>query len=112
MGVTKPQRPPARPRMTSPTSSVDVTPFSQRLIADASQRAADQLRDRAVLQVDLKVGDNVINHGLGRKPRGATVTPSVADASWAWSLRSPTTTQVTLTCVGVPQPGAVIEVFA
>jgi hypothetical protein len=54
----------------------------------------------------------VINHGLGRKPVGATVTPTVADATWAWSLKAgATSSQMTLTCVGVAQPGAAVEAF-
>lgn len=111
MPAKKPQRPPTRPRVVAPVTGDEVTPFSQRLLADATQRAADQLRDRTSLTVDLVVGDNVINHRLGRQPSGATITPSVADATWAWAMKAASTSQVTLTCIGVAQPKARVEVY-
>lgn len=107
MPTAKPQRPVARARQVAPVSD----DFTQRQIVQAAQRSADQVRDRSRITVDLAVGPNVINHKLGRKPAGATVTPSVADAVWAWAFSSPTTTQMTITCVGVAQPGALVEAF-
>lgn len=110
MPAAKPTRPATRPRQTMPIGET-VDAFTVRGIAQAAQRAADQLRDRSVLVVDLVVGDNVINHGLGRAPTGVNVTPTVADFSWAYAMKSPTETTVNVFCIGVPQPGAAIEVF-
>jgi hypothetical protein len=107
MPTSRPARPTSRPRQFAPVSGDAQT----RQIIQSAQRAADQLRDRSVVTVDLIVGDNVINHGLGRKPSGATVTPTVANAAWAWSLKSATGSQMTLTCIGVAQPGATVEAF-
>jgi hypothetical protein len=107
MGAQKPIRPVARARQFAPVSG-DV---QTRQVIQSAQRAADQLRDRTVVVADLVVGDTTLNHGLGRKPRGATVTPTVANAAWAWALKSATRSQMTLTCVGVAQPGATVEAF-
>lgn len=100
-------RPPARPRQFAPVSG-DV---QTRMIMQSAQRAADQLHDRTFIIFDLVVGDNVINHGLGRKPSGANVTPTVANTGWAWALTSATSSQMTLTCVGIAQPGATVEAY-
>ena len=110
MPAAKPKRPVARPRQTAPIGG-EATAFSLRQVAQAAQRAADQQRDRVVIVLDLTVGATVVNHGLGRKPTGATVTPTTANATWAWAMSGATDTQVTITCVGVTQPGATLEVF-
>lgn len=107
MPAQRPQPPATRARQTAPVS----TDFATRQIVDAAQRAADQVKDRTVTVLNLVVGDNVINHGLGRRPTGATVTPTVADATWAWAIKAPSATQVTITCIGVAQPGAAVEVY-
>lgn len=107
MPAAKPQRPAARPRQFAPIAG----DFQIRQVIQGAQRAADQLHDRVMLTVDLKVGANVINHGLGRKPTGATVTPMVADATWAWALTASSSSQMTITCIGVAQPGATVEAF-
>lgn len=62
-------------------------------------------------QVSLVVGSNVISHGLGRKPNGATVTPTVADATFAWAMTAVDNRQATIAVVGVPQPRAYVEIF-
>lgn len=101
----RPSRPSTRSRNLAPVAD----DFTQRQLSDATQRAADQIRDRNGLYVSLAVGVNVINHGLGRKPRGAQVTPTVANATWAYALTSADTKQATLTCIGVAQPNAYVE---
>lgn len=93
-------------------------------VADAAtDRALRQLAD-AVDQLqsvpagqsfvhDLAIGANVIPHGLGRNPRGVSVTPTMADASFAWALDRSAPhfdRQVVITVVGVAQPGALVEV--
>jgi hypothetical protein len=110
MPATKPQRPASRARQTAPTSG-DISAFALRQVSQAAQRAADQLRDRVVLTRDLVVGDTIITHGLGRTPTGCNITPTVASASWAWALKTKSPTQLTITTIGVNQPGVVIEVF-
>jgi hypothetical protein len=105
MPTQKPQRPQQRARVIAPVAD----DFVQRQLADASQRAADQLHDRNGVFVSLIVGANTITHGLGRKPRGVAVTPTVADASWAYALTRADAKQATVTCVGVAQPNAYVE---
>lgn len=107
MPIKKPARPIPRPRQFAPVAGDAVV----RQIAQSAQRAADQLQDRAQMTASLVVGDTTINHTLGRTPTGATVTPTVANATWSWAFKSGTPTQIILTCVGVAQPNAVIEVF-
>lgn len=85
----------------------------------ATQRALDdvatavnkleQAGDRVSVAVDLIIGDNRINHGLGRKPNGATLTPTVADASFAWAMTSADERQVVIEVIGAAQPGAEVE---
>lgn len=67
--------------------------------------------DRRVLTVNLVVGENRVNHGLGARARGVTVCPTVADATFAWSCAVNDDRQVVITVVGVAQPGATIEVY-
>lgn len=86
---------------------------------DSTQRAVDQLQQaagklsapRSVRVVDLIVGANRINHGLGRKAQGATVAPTVADATFAWSFAPDGDRVAIITVVGVAQPGATVECF-
>jgi hypothetical protein len=111
MPAQRPRRPLTRQHQTAPVNGAEVTSFALRQVSNVAQRAADQLRDRVVLQRDLIVGDTVINHELGRTPSGVTITPSVASATWAWAIKSRSQTQLTITCVGVAQPGAILEVF-
>lgn len=66
---------------------------------------------RSKRTVDLVVGTNRVAHGLGRIPAGANLTPTVADASFAWAMSEPTARTVTITVVGVAQPGAGLEFY-
>lgn len=68
--------------------------------------------DRQVILVDLIVGDNRMNHRLGRIPDGYTLTPTAADATFAHALASADARQIVITVVGVAQPGARVEVYA
>jgi hypothetical protein len=86
---------------------------------DAAQRLTQQLADkqqaaqrRSSVTVDLVVGDNTVTHRLGTRPRGAHLTPTVADASFAWALKSRDERQAVITVVGVDQPGAELEFYA
>lgn len=60
---------------------------------------------------DLVVGTNRLSHGLGHGVHGATLTPTVADATFAWELTSSDDKQVVITVVGVDQPKAWVEVW-
>lgn len=66
---------------------------------------------RSSTVVDLAIGANRVTHGLGRIPKGANVTPTVADASFAWAMTAATDRTVTITVIGAAQPGAGIEVY-
>lgn len=86
----------------------------------ATNRALDELAEvinappklfRSPTVVDLAVGANRVAHGLGRIPVGASVTPTTADATWAWALTSKDSKFVVITTVGVVQTGATVEVF-
>lgn len=61
--------------------------------------------------VSLVVGLNVVSHGLNRTPKGATVTPTVADATFAWAMTAADNGTATIKVVGVNQPNAYVEVF-
>lgn len=107
MPASKPQRPPVRPRQFAPVSDDSTI----RQVSQSAQRAADQLRDRDVVVANLTIGDTTLNHGLGRKPRGISVSPTVANATWAFALKSSTPTQIVITCVGTTQPNATVEIY-
>ena len=112
MPATKPQRVLTKPRITTPTIA---TPTVGRAIGDttdAVRQVSNRLKDRTDLTVSLAIGDNRIAHGLGRKPRGYTITPSVADATFAHALKAADDKVLTITVVGAAQPNAVVEVFS
>src|SRR5262249_3117970 len=64
---------------------------------------------RSSVTFDLKVGANVVNHGLGARPRGCSVSPTVADAPFAGALTPADGRQATVLVLNVAQPGAGIE---
>lgn len=66
-----------------------------------------------VADVDLVVGDNVITHGLGRKPSLVSVYPHTAVASFAWGWNPNQTGArldmlTTIEVVGVPLRARVV----
>lgn len=67
--------------------------------------------DRRAVVVDLIVGRNRFDHGLGARARGVTVCPTVPDAAFAWSFSIDNDRQVVITVLGIDQPGAIVEVF-
>lgn len=70
------------------------------------------LRDRK--RADLVVGQNRIVHGLGRAVEGYSITPTVADATFAHCLDETNPhpeLEVWITVVGVDQPKARIEIW-
>jgi hypothetical protein len=104
MPAQRPQRPATRARVMAPADDYDT-----RMLSDAAQQTADQIRDRSRVVVNLVVGANVVTHRLGRAPTVVAITPTVADATWAWALTAKDARQATITCVGVAQPGASLE---
>lgn len=114
MPAVKPQRPVQRQQLQTGTLlDADPSKVSRHLsdLATAVQAGEQRAIQRSGSTVDLVVGANRINHGLGRAPLGATVTPTVADASFAWALTGGDARQAVITVIGVPQPKAYVEVF-
>lgn len=109
-------QPPKRPATVSRLVQATLLdqPAVGRLLsdqADATTALEQQVKRRSVLIADLAVGVNRLAHGLGRKALGATVTPTVADASFAWSFSVDGDRVAIITVVGVGQPNATVEVF-
>lgn len=64
---------------------------------------------RSLFRTDLAVGANRVIHRLGRPPIGCTVTPTVADATFAWAMTEADDRVAVIVVVGVAQPNAGIE---
>lgn len=115
MGVSKPQRPLARPGLVpSSVGSPDVArAFDEHSAAIQGLEARQAAR--VVIIVSLAIGLNKIAHTLGRAVTGYTITPTVADAAFAHALVRTGNTQpsrfVWINVVGAAQPGATLEVF-
>jgi hypothetical protein len=114
MPAVKPSRPQARQQLQTGTLvNADPASVSRHLsdLATAVQASERRAVDRVRVTVDLVVGDNRIAHGLGRPALGATVTPTTADATFAWALTGGDSRQAVITVVGVPQPRASVEIY-
>lgn len=111
MPATKPTRPTARPMLSPRDVDADDMPRAFDEVQRALSRLEMRVKDRAYVVTDLAVGVNRINHGLGKVPVGASVTPTTADATWAWAVTDKSATQIEITTVGVAQTGATVEVF-
>lgn len=107
-------RPKTRPQLQTGTAvGADPATMSRLLgdLATAVQRTESTAKDRTRITVDLAVGANHVNHGLGRPAIGVTLTPTVADASFAWAMTASDSQQITVTVIGVPQPKCPLEVY-
>ncbi len=113
MPARKPQRPVARAGSVPTGGDTKIADVPRQLggLAAAVRTLENRAKDRASVVVDLVVGANRINHGLGRVPNGASVTPTVADATWAWAVTDKSAAQIEITTVGVVQPSAALEVW-
>lgn len=78
-------------------------------LVEASNRAEPILRSDRV--IDLVVGVNRVTTGLGRKAKGCHLSPTVADASFAWSFATDGDRQVLITVIGVAQPACPVEFY-
>lgn len=103
-------RPVARQQVT-PHQIPDADSAGRANDAITAQLAAIPVVERRIIAVSLVVGANRINHGLSGTARGCNVTPTVADATFAWSFAADGDKAAVITVVGVAQPKAVIEVF-
>lgn len=79
-------------------------------LADQAARAVPVPSSRVT--VDLVVGDNLVPHRLGITPRRCDVTPTVADASFAWAMTARNERTATITVVGIDMPSAELEFIA
>lgn len=114
MPVSKPVRPQQRQQLQTGTLlDADPAKMSRHLgdLVVAVDAQARRTTDRVRVTVDLVVGDNRVAHGLGRAALGATVTPTVADASFAWALTGGDARQAVITVIGVPQAKATVELY-
>ncbi len=114
MPAKPPTRPPSRSQLQTGTL-VDSDPATiSRLLSDlgTAQQASDATRrDRFSTVIDLVVGANKVNHGLGRRAQGMTLTPTVADQTFAWAMTASDDKQVTVTVLNVAQPKCPLEIF-
>ena len=114
MPATKPARPTPRPALIDQSvDGQDSESVSRAIdsIHDAIKAIEARVSTRKAYLVDLRVGDNRITHGLGQRCSGCNLTPSIADASFAWCLTVDNDTQGVLTVIGIDQPGAVVEFY-
>lgn len=112
MAASVVKRPAVVVRVTAPTLLGD-DPALGRVVGQAVAAVGhlnDQASNTALVIVNLAVGMNRINHGLGRRARAAQVTPTAADASFAWGFTTDNDTQAIITVVGVPQANAAVEI--
>ena len=74
----------------------------------------ESARKRDVVEVDLVVGTNKVRHGLGRPVAGYTITPTVADATFAHRIdrENPRPDlEVWIVVINAAQPNAIVEVY-
>jgi len=111
MPAQRAKRPVPRPQAIG-TNTPDL-PSVQRALGDVLDKLPTVAnRPRSSVQADLVVGDNRVAHGVGMVPRGVSLVPTVADATFAWCLKSRDDKQAVITVVGVAQPGCVLEFWA
>ena len=110
VGAKKVGRPVQRSRVVS-AHSEDMAGVERMIDALSGQSDANRPVPRAVFTVDLYVGVNRVVTSLGRRAQGCTVTPTVADPTFAWSFAPEGDRLALITVLGVDQPGATVEFF-
>jgi len=114
MPAVKPQRPQQRQQLQTGTLiDADPAKVSRHLseLGAGLDALAARIKDRDHATVTLPVGSTRVPHGLGRKAIGCSVTPTTADATWAWAMTAADDKTVTVTTVGVTQTNAIVEVW-
>lgn len=104
----KPQRPLVRPGVVD--HQADTPEGTQRMLdqlADAAVRT--EPKDRSGAVYDLVVGINRMNTNLGRRAKGANLTPTVASPLFAWSFEADGNERALITILGVDQPACPVE---
>lgn len=113
MAAKKTPRPVPRERLAT-SRVLDDSPVARAVdsVAQSVERIEGRVTARSTLApINLVVGDNVLNHNLGRRPVGAAVSPTVADPAFAWAMTRYDARQATIAVVGVDQPGAAVEFY-
>lgn len=110
MPAKRPQRP--APRTQISTGAITDLDGAERAISALADQVSQQTSlPRVAVVADLEIGSNRVIHLLGRKPIGITLTPTVADATFAWALIAKDERTITISVLGAAQPKATIEVF-
>lgn len=111
MPVSIQKRPPIVTAMVKTTlvgGDSGVNQAQSRLVAGVDQLEKAQ-RARSKATATLVAGANTVAHGLGRTPTACHVTPTTADATFAYALTSADDKQAVITTVGGTQTDAVLE---
>ncbi len=115
MGLNRARPLRTRPGLIGLAAGVADKPTS-RAIAEV-ERAVGLIERRqfapvVITGVDLALGVNVIDHGLGRPPGGVYVVPTALGADWRWISDGPhPDRQVRVEVSGAAQPAATLVVF-
>lgn len=109
-----------RPLRIGTTQAFGVTQVDDPQAARAFEETSvaiqrlQRARSREAMVVDLVVGTNKLQHSLGRAALGYTLTPMVADATFAHAIDTSNPRpdlEVWVTVIGVAQAGARVEVW-
>lgn len=109
-----------RPQRIGPVSALGVTQVDDPQTARAFEETSaaiqrlQRARSREAVTVDLIVGTNKVQHSLGRAAMGYTLTPTVADATFAHALDTTNPRpdlEVWITVIGVAQSDARVELW-
>jgi hypothetical protein len=112
MSVKKLTRPVSKQQLVTGTLGAPDAATQSRMLSELATAHEDLTRnvpERSSMTVNLAVGANIMNHGLGGKPRGASVSPTVADVTFAWAMTAADDKQATITVLNIAQPNAGIE---
>lgn len=112
MPVARPKRPPTAQQLSTGTLiNTDPSTVSRLMsdLVDATTRIDGEGVSRSRQVANLAIGDNTITHGLGRQVQHVAVTPAVADATFAWALKSSDSRTAVITVVGIAQPRCGLE---
>lgn len=113
MAARKPIAPRALERVQVPRVDDSATNRALGVVSAAVQKV-QSTRQRYATTSDLVVGTNKVQHSLGRACNGYSLTPTVADATFAHAINTSNPhpeLEVWITVVGVAQPDARIEVY-